>query len=398
MAVSGETGRDSRETSPPHESDKVTSVLLLSFTFAPDVGGIETHLTDLVAEIKKRPFLRAFICTCKPIVTPIRHYLRRECDGNVEIRRWWWFGGTCGGNIFRRLEPWPVLLFLYATPYFFVRALWFMAWRWRTIDVIHVHGLNMAFVGALLGWLFRKPVVMQTHAIYSFVPGSLFATVSRFVLCRMKRILALSTASREELLSLGVPADRVGEFRYWIDLQAFAPNASERSDHASVLFVGRLIHIKGVAVVCALAKRFPGVQFVIAGDGPDRGIVDEACKALPNLHMRGLVGNRDLPSLYRQSHVTLVPSQYPEGFGRVICESLACGTPVIASDVGGIRDAMDETVGVFCRPDEESFAAALGELLDDRSRWSRLQTNCRSFAAHRFSYANADAIFALYDQ
>lgn len=373
-----------------------TSVLLLSFTFAPDVGGVETHLADLVWEVKKRTELRAFVCTYKPIVTPIKTYSRWERDGNVEIRRWWWFGGTYGGNIFRRLEPWPILAFLYVVPYFLFRAFFFMLWRCREIDVIHVHGLNMAFVGAVLGSLFQKPLVMQTHAIYSFAPGSLFSTVARLVLCRMKRILALSGASRIELINLGVPPARVAEFRYWIDLDVFSPDTRQRSTDLSVLFVGRLIHIKGASVICGLAKRFPNVRFVVAGDGPDREVVAAASQVLPNLQFPGLVANRDLPPLYRAAHVTLVPSQYPEGFGRVICESLACGTPVIASDVGGIRDAMDETVGMLCHPDEDAFAAALAHMLGDPSLWSRLQMNCRSFAERRFSDANAEVIFQLY--
>ncbi|MCX7887936.1 MAG: glycosyltransferase, partial [Verrucomicrobiae bacterium] len=350
---------------------------------------VETHLAGLVREFKKRPEFKVYVCAYKPIVTAVREYRCCEADGNVEIRRWWWFGG----NLFRKLEPWPVLLFLYVTPYFLLRALLFMLGHARRIDVIHVHGLNMAFVGWVLGAVFRKPVVMQTHAIYSFNPDSLFGKVARFTLSRMNRILTLSTPSREELLRLGVPASRVGDYRYWIDLERFKPAKKTSQSKFTVLFVGRLIDIKGASVVCALAERFPEVEFLIVGDGPDRARVEDAARRLPNLRYVGLVPNDQLPSYYQRADVTVVPSQYPEGFGRVIAESLACGTPVIASNVGGIPDAMDETVGILSAPDVGNFAVALRRMIEDRAFYERCCANAPAFAKRRFSAANAERIF-----
>lgn len=376
--------------------DRFGSILMLSFTFPPDVGGVETHLTDLVREINKRPSLHAEVCAYKPIVTRVKQYRAFEQIGNVRVRRWWWFGGAHGGNIFRSLECWPLLLFLYVTPYFLIRAFFFMLAHHRNIHLIHVHGLNMAFVGWILGGLFRKPVVMQTHAIYSFQAGSWFANAARFVLEHMRVILTLSNASKRELLAIGVPPDIVGDFRYWIDLDRFSPAPAPPAGRPTVLFVGRLISIKGGAVVCRLAERLPDMQFVIVGDGPDRGPIEDAAGRLQNLRYVGLVANEDLPSFYRAAHVTLVPSQYPEGFGRVICESLACGTPVIASDVGGIRDAMDESVGIFSSPDEESLLAALHRLIQDDALLARLRAGCRPYAERHCGPGNAEAILSLY--
>ncbi|MBM3891357.1 MAG: glycosyltransferase family 4 protein, partial [Verrucomicrobia bacterium] len=393
---------------PPHVGGyetRVTGVLLLPLTFPPDVGGVETHLSDLLREIKRRNDLRAHVCTFKPIVTAVREYRRRETDGNVEIRRFWWLGGSFGGNLFRKLEPYPALLFLYITPYFLARALWFMLWHRRQVDVIHVHGLNMAFTGLCLGWLFRKPVIMQTHALYSFQPDSRFGRVARSVLRRMSAVLSLGGASRDELVALGVAADRVTAYRYWIDLERFSSGdkASARQTLGwpstfAVLFVARLMDIKGTRVVCKLAERFPQLRFVVAGDGPDKPAVLEASRRLPNLHYAGLVQNADLPAFYRAADLTLVPSLYPEGFGRVICESLACGTPVVASRIGGIPDAMDETVGTLCTPDEENFAQALRQMTEDRDRYARCQQNARAYAERRFSAANAEVIFAAYER
>lgn len=63
--------------------------------------------------VKKRTDLQMYVCAYKPSVTEVRDYRRRETDGNVEICHWWWFGGSCGGNLFRKLERWPMSLFLF---------------------------------------------------------------------------------------------------------------------------------------------------------------------------------------------------------------------------------------------------------------------------------------------
>jgi glycosyltransferase involved in cell wall biosynthesis len=157
--------------------------------------------------------------------------------------------------------------------------------------------------------------------------------------------------------------------------------------------VGRLIGIKGEDVVIELAQRFPNIHFKIAGGGPNQQMVVDAAKDMSNLEYVGLVPNNQLHAYYQAADVVLVPSQYPEGFGRVICEALACGTPVLASNIGGIPDAMDNTVGVLCDLDVNSFARALEHMLTDRGWYQSLQRNCRPYAERQFTYENGKMIF-----
>lgn len=374
-------------------------ILILTPTFAPDVGGVETHLSDLVAALSKRH--QVTVLTHKPIVTSgIGRYLPREVGPSFEIRRYWWFGG----NLFRRLEAFPPLLFLYMTPYLALRAFLFLLARSRDIDLLHVHGLNSAFAGLLLGRLFRKPVVMQTHALYAFRPGSPFARFAAFVLRRMGRILTLCEASTRELVSIGVPPGLISPYRYWIDLARFSapPKAKAKKllgweDAFTCFFVARLMRMKGTEVVTALARRFPRIRFIVAGSGPDGDELAREAAKLPNLRLLGLVPNLELHRYFAAADLALVPSLYPEGFGRVICESLACGTPVIASRLGGIPDAMDESVGRLCAPEAAAFGSALALLLRDKRLYERLRRAARPFAMKRFSASNAEAMEAAYE-
>jgi glycosyltransferase involved in cell wall biosynthesis len=363
-------------------------VLVLSQTYPPDVGGVETHLSDLTAAFTKHPDWRVWMVTYKPIVTDVNTYHSFEQQGNVTIRRFWWFGG----NLFRKLEPCPPLMFLYIVPYFMCRLFFYILPRMKEIDVIHVHGINMAVVGWVFGSLFHKRVVFQSHALYAFKQGSAFAKVVAFLLKRMNAILALCMASKEEFITLGVPAERISVYRYWIDLKRFTANERTPNDVFTAFFVGRLIGIKGEDWVIELAKRFPDILFKIAGGGPNEKKVIAAAKQIANLDYLGLIPNNQLHNYYRTADVLLVPSQYPEGFGRVICEALACGTPVIASNIGGIPDAMDNTVGVLCDLDIENFVAALLQMSEDRAWHRALKANARLFAERQFSDRNAEAI------
>jgi glycosyltransferase involved in cell wall biosynthesis len=390
--------RVNTEQNKTEQPKRPLGVLVLSQTYPPDVGGVETHLTDLTEAFQRqRPDWRVWIVAYKPIVTEVSGYLPKEQRDNVTIRRFWWIGG----NIFRRLEKAPVLMVLYIVPYFMARLFFYMAFRMRQVDVIHVHGINMALVGLFFATLFNKRVVFQSHALYSFTPGSLFAKVTVFLLKRMDAILTLCQASKDEFVRLGVPAEKITVYRYWIDLERFneIDRASQQAMQPHVFtafFAGRLIGIKGEDVVIELARRFPNIHFKIAGGGPNQEMVVDAAKNMSNLEYVGLVSNNQLHTYYQAADVVLVPSQYPEGFGRVICEALACGTPVLASNIGGIPDAMDNTVGVLCDLSVDSFASALQRMIMDKEWYNSLKARTRIYAERQFSSANAEMIFSKY--
>ncbi|OHD50861.1 MAG: hypothetical protein A2096_05235 [Spirochaetes bacterium GWF1_41_5] len=370
--------------------------MIISQSFPPDIGGVETHLSDLTSELEKK--MPVFVCTLKPIVTGIKNYNPLEKYGRMEIRRFWWFGGHI--NIFRILERFPPLLFLYITPYLFIRTFFFMIFRFTEISVINVHGINAAFAGWLLSVIFRKKLVMQTHALYSFRKNSLFTCAVRFIMNRQTEILALCSASARELADIGVKKEKIEQYRYWIDLDRFstAPKKPQKKqigwpDVFSVLFTGRLISIKGTAILGRLAEDFPSCRFYIIGYGPDVQEILAYAEKKSNFIYLGLIPNTELADYYRAADITIVPSQYPEGFGRVICESLACGTPVIASKIGGIPDALDERAGILCGPDYAGFKNALMYLLNHPQEYRKLVLNARSSAEQRFSSKNFENIY-----
>ena len=93
-------------------------VLILTPFYSPNIGGVETHLDDLVEALDKKNF-RVYVQTYSPITTEGVSWKSREEKGkNISIRRYAWFGKS----LFHKIEKYPLLDFLYIAPYLFFRV------------------------------------------------------------------------------------------------------------------------------------------------------------------------------------------------------------------------------------------------------------------------------------
>ena len=96
---------------------KKKGVLIIVPTYSPNVGGVESHLGDLVRELGSSDY-QVYVHTYSPITTPGVNWKPREYFNNVEIRRYSWFGKKLLHNI----EKIPILTFLYIVPYLLIRV------------------------------------------------------------------------------------------------------------------------------------------------------------------------------------------------------------------------------------------------------------------------------------
>ena len=124
-----------------------------------------------------------------------------------------------------------------------------------------------------------------------------------------------------------------------IDAEQFRPVARPSRDY--ILFVGRLVSYKGVEVLLrALSTLRPNIPLLIAGDGPlKRKLAALARRLEVDAQFLGHVKDEDLPGIYGNARVTVLPSvNGQEAFGIALVESMACGTPVVASSLPGVAD------------------------------------------------------------
>ena len=169
------------------------------------------------------------------------------------------------------------------------------------------------------------------------------------------------------------------------------------------LFVGRLLRKKGIGIILDLARRLPDVQFRILGAEGDMGAeVADAAAASANLTlMRDPAGSAaarldTIAATYAAADLLLVPSQYEEAAGIVVLEGSAAGTPIVASNLGGLREAVTPEIGRLVEPSAEAFMAALQSMLADSAGLASLRERTRASAERRFSERNVDLIVRQY--
>ena len=126
-----------------------------------------------------------------------------------------------------------------------------------------------------------------------------------------------------------------------------------------LLFVGRLVSVKGVDVALrALSELDPAYTLTICGDGDERGALEVLAGRLgitDRVTFRGWVTHDELSDIARQSSIQLVPSRY-ESFGIVALEAIAAGCPVVASNTGGLSEAVGQC-GVLVPPENPDALA-----------------------------------------
>ena len=145
------------------------NILVLTPFFHPNVGGVETHLTDLCNYLGKKGY-NLYVLTYFPLTTRVEDAPKKEVSANLEIYRYKLFGH----NFFHYLEKYPALALLYLMPILMFRSLLFMLKNRNKVDVIHTHGIVAAFIGRIIGKLFKKRIIMSTHAIYNLEKRNYF--------------------------------------------------------------------------------------------------------------------------------------------------------------------------------------------------------------------------------
>lgn len=371
------------------------TILQLTVHFSPNIGGVETHLDDLVEGLIKRKN-KVFVLTYRPLTTKTE-WKTYEVDEKKQLKilRLPWLPGY-----FYELVNKPIVEFLYLFPGLFI-ATPFAILLTRP-KVIHAHGIIAGIIAVFWGKIFRKRVVISTHSIYHFPKEGTYTSVVRSMCNNADEVLCLSKQSAQEIIGLGIPQKKVSVFTYWIDLNKFKqiPNAKKKLDlpkKFTVLFVGRLITEKGVMELLEAAKQIgQNVSFLIAGTGPLEGKVLEAQKSDVVAYV-GKISQKDLPLYYSGADVLIVPSVHEEGFGRVMLESLACGTPVIAADRGGIREAITTAVGFLIPISPENIAKTIVYCARHPDELRRKAKNARNFAEKHYSDSNVESIIHSYE-
>jgi len=233
------------------------------------------------------------------------------------------------------------------------------------VDLVHAHWLPSGVVAMTTG----KPFVVQVWGTDVELARRAPA-LARQVLQRARLVIAPSTALAEEARRLG--ATDVRTIPSGVQLPA---EVAQEAEPPEILYAGRLSPEKGIRELVTAAD---GMPLVIVGDGPLRAEVPGALGFLPH---------DELEEHYARAALVACPSRR-EGFGVVCAEAMAHGRPVVAGDVGGLRDlVVHEETGLLVPPgDVDALRSALRRLLGDADLRRRFGEAGRERIAERFTW------------
>lgn len=353
--------------------------LLISETFFPNLGGVETFLHNLCCFSSYRV----------DVLTTFNKDAH-DFDRNAEY------------SIFR-IKDRPMFGYI---SYFMkaIRLLLFNRYDFLFVGTVR----PAAYIAILLKKIFNIPLILLYHGLD--IDRSFATDPSRLksLLRHCDLILANSRYSREYYKAKGLSVGNAEILYPGVDTRFFTwavgiPEEFKNLATPLILSVGRLIHRKNHSMVLRALRmvigQVPEVYYAIVGDGPQRGALENLVSELDikdHVYFLGSTNARQLVGLYRACDIFVLPSRVYEhsdyvsyeGFGIVFIEAGACERPVIGAHSGGISEAITHgETGYLVDPDNPvELAERIKELLTDRKKAVEMGKAGRRLAVEKMDW------------
>lgn len=337
----------------------------------------------------------------------------------------------------RSIDKYEVLDYL---PEFTCNLQRFRALNGAAYDLIHAHYWLSGRVASVLKEVWGVPMVAMFHTLAqvknqvatdrSEREAEVRAEIEGRMMASANSIIAATDEDRTHMLRLyRASARNIAVIPGGVDLRLFRPSAVKAARQRLglpanvpvVLFVGRLQRQKGIdilleafSLLASESQRGREAQLLVVGGMPSKATEGRSAEErqahhltrlarqfdiAERVHFIGAVKQELLPLYYSAADVTVMPSAH-ESFGLVAVESLACGTPVVASRVGGLTTIVRDQETGYLVPwrHPRLFAERIAAVLEDRSSRGRMRRAARD-SARRFSWSDvADQVLVRYQQ
>jgi colanic acid/amylovoran biosynthesis glycosyltransferase len=289
---------------------------------------------------------------------------------------------------------------------FLVGSLVIVTWRevrrQRAVAVNSHWILPAGLIAMAVHALTRVPYVVTVHGAdaYTF-RGRLARLLKRHVL---RRAAAVLPVSRDIARTLGL--DDAPVLRMGVDTASIRAAVGQRNPQAGLLvYIGRLADKKGIDVLLEALVQVPSARVRVIGDGPDRAALVALAARLgvaDRVQFSGKLPKPEVLAALRRAQAIVIPSKVGaggdmEGTPVVLCEAMAAGVPIVASDLGGLGECVDDgTTGILVPPDDpDALAATLTKVL---GRSVDLDAIGRAAAAEAARSLDVAAIGAAYSE
>lgn len=371
--------------------------LVVHVVYALSTGGLENGLVNIINRSPVNRYRHVIVC-----ITKADHFAQRITAPGVQVFE---LGKREGHDL---------------------RFYWQLWKLFRELRPDIIHSRNLA---ALESQLFSLgcPGVKRVHGEHGRELNDLdgnnwkYLSFKRFMRVFINRYIAVSKDLEQWLVrKVGVAPTKVRQIYNGVDHGLFSPDTVKSRnllpthwhvDESTLLIgtVGRLTPVKDQqnllqALACLRESHpalFAKLRLLIVGDGPLRSNLSEKISELKLGEMASLMGDRDdVPALLRNMDVFVLPS-LAEGISNTVLEAMACGLPVVATEVGGNRELVTEGFNGFLVPpnDPAALARALSSILSNESERLTLGENARQWVGQNFDWKRTvESYLGVYDE
>lgn len=283
----------------------------------------------------------------------------------------------------------------------------------KSSDLIHVHGhpYLSSLIASRLSKKYSKPLVLTQHntfiqynRFWNFFERINDLTIGKEILNLADKIIVVSNATKKYVLNLGANSNKINLIHNGVDVNRFKILTKSRkairkklniSENSKVgLTVRRLVYKNGIDTLLSSAqkaiKKDPNIIFLIIGKGPDLVTTRQRIRNLKlekNIKLLGFILDKRLPAYYNAADFFILPSKSGEGLPLVSLEAMACGLPVIATNVGGIKEILEEKYSIIIPPNNPDLMEKAIVKLSQRN-FANKKENLRKITELKHSWNN----------
>ena len=232
------------------------------------------------------------------------------------------------------------------------------------LDIIHAHSvIPTGFVGVIVAKILRKPVLITAHGmdVTNFENRPYFRRLLTFSLINCNKAIAVSRFLANKIKSFGTHQDNIIILRNAVNTKRFRPISNKslfehnKTNNVLILFVGYLDVFKGIfeliAAFSEIKKDNKKIKLMIVGTGPKENEIRTKIVGLnlgKSVILTGEISPSEIHKYYQSADIFVLPS-YTDAGGPplVVIEAMACGLPVIGTNVGGIPEGIEDGINGF---------------------------------------------------
>ena len=285
----------------------------------------------------------------------------------------------------------PVDVFSLLCPFIYRKQL-------KQSDLYKTHQINGWWAAGLAKLLYRKPLLVRCGYLlstnqeqpwknYSSIRIKLVSLLEKLAFLYADAIIVTTPQMKSDAIKRHkLPTEKITVIPNTVDINVFKPIPEIEKIKGRIGFVGKFTPQKNIHLLIEAVSGMKDTSVILIGNGPLKSEIECKAKSIGlNVTFLGNVPNYSLPELLNTCEAFVLPSEW-EGMPKSLIEAMACGIPVIGTDVAGIRDIIKHGKnGYLCKPEVVEIRNAINSVMGNKQLRQTLGNNARKFIVENYS-------------